>query len=133
MDISREPRIYIDKEGRISVTLADSEEEKDVLCDFCSRKNPPYKDYDCADFCHPDAPTLWSRGKWAACITCAKLVDENDLDGLAERCALMLAYEMGGWDYQAMRRFHEEFFRNRIMPQSQSVPPEPKSGQPESP
>lgn len=140
MDIRRTPRIYWDTEKATRViTMADSEEDKDAICDFCSRKNPPYKSYDCKDFMNIESHS-WSRGAWAACHTCADLIDSDDKEGLAMRSALMFQFEWGDKikvpieDLMAeLRQMHGRFFANRIMPQSQSAPPEPISGQPESP
>lgn len=112
--MDKEVRFYKDKEGRTQATMAESEKLEDELCDFCSRKNPPFKIYPCRDFCHPDAPQLWSRGEWNACHTCADLIDANDRQGLSERCALMLAFNDGDYRFEPMRSFHEAFFKNRI-------------------
>jgi hypothetical protein len=126
-------RYYTDEDGRNQVTLAFTEKPEDELCDFCSMLKPPYKEYPCKDF---EIPRVWtiSRNGWNACLKCAELIDANDREGLASRSALMLSFNMGDPPdeiYQEMRELHDLFFANRIMPQPQSAPPEPKSDRPE--
>ena len=127
--IKKELRIYINERGEQEATLAFSEKEKDMLCDFCSALRPPYRVYECPDFPHPMSSLHWSRGDWNACLTCAELIDQDDREALAERCSLMFQGVVSEEADIMMRAFHSEFFRLR----SKSAPPEPKSDQPESP
>ncbi len=134
--MKKDLRYYTDEIGRTQVTLAFSEKPEDELCDFCSMLNPPYKVYPCKDFEIPGMETN-SLGEWNACLKCAELIDADDREGLADRSSMMLAFNIGedptGEIRKDMRVLHDLFFANRIMPQSESSHPEPKSGQPESP
>src|SRR5580765_4343476 len=87
MKIDKEPRIYIDEEGRKQITLARSEKPEDVLCDFCSGKTRPFKEYKCKDF--DSGAGLMSLGDWNACPKCAELIDADDRDGLLDRVLIM--------------------------------------------
>lgn len=124
-------RMYVDEEGRRQATLAASERLEDELCDFCSQNNPPYKVYPCKDFPHPLSPDHWSRGGWNACKECAELVDAEDVTRLAQRCVRIIGINSGE-GFVNLVAFHVAFFNNRIMPQSESAPPEPKGDQPGS-
>ena len=73
-----------------SITLA--ADPANHVCDFC---NSPMivRDYDCPDFLIPDTWSkpgspkmdLGSKGKWAACQTCADLVDAGSRNELMAR------------------------------------------------
>jgi hypothetical protein len=123
--MKKELRYYTDEKGRTQVTMALSEKPEDELCDFCSALKPPYKIYDCPDFPHPMAPMQWSRGAWNACTGCAPYIDADDQEGLFERSGLKGMHFAG----DLLRAFQGEFFKRRF----RSAPPEPKSGQLESP
>ena len=56
------------------------------LCDFCS-STPVYKSYAAEDFVVDKGETALiseSKGAWAACERCAKLIDAEDWPGLTK-------------------------------------------------
>lgn len=57
-----------------------------IICDFCSNENVTRR-YKCPSFKMLDTPeyTHWSEGDWAACDTCAELIDAGKLPELTER------------------------------------------------
>jgi hypothetical protein len=106
-------RTYINERGETEATLAFSEKEEDMLCDFCSALKPPYKVYECPDFPHPMSPMHWSRGAWNACLTCADLIDRDDREGLLDRCLLMYQDVSDNEARIVTKAFHDEFFKRR--------------------
>lgn len=55
-----------------------------MRCDFCSDR-PVVAAYPCRDFTLPDCPEIGSRGAWAACAECARLIDTDQREALASR------------------------------------------------
>ena len=114
--MSKDLRFYTDSDGRTQVSVAASEAPQDGLCDFCSTIVKPFKLYSCREFTDPIVGCCLSNGSWAACASCAALIDANDRYGLAERSALMFA--MDGMDLpdakEMLLALQERFFENRI-------------------
>lgn len=53
-----------------------------LLCDFCSGQ-PVLWSYPCRDFQFPEG--IGSAGAWAACAECARLIDADQREALAQR------------------------------------------------
>jgi hypothetical protein len=93
-----------------------------MLCDFCSDSNV-VKSYPTADFTAP-APfsnvivEQISAGNWAACPTCADLVDRGAWEELTRR-SVNTFYERNGHIIprpvlvKAITRLHQEFREHR--------------------
>lgn len=100
-------------------------------CDFCSSKDVLCR-YPCMDFDASSAEAgflyaseseatnlvLASKNYWAACATCSRLVEKEDIDGLVEHAVKALASDMNpsvrlGFT-QHLRHTYKLFFKNRI-------------------
>lgn len=111
-----------------------------IICDFCSNKNPTW-DYPASDFEYkPDnfsSVGEGSRGNWAACETCHRMIERGDYRALAVHSAKRLAKEkLGGMDYRPLVKGlasrHQGFKDHRTGPprllseeERQEVPPAP--------
>lgn len=101
----------------------------DPVCDFCSA-NEITKDYDCYDFQAFEMVTVrgektqridgHSKGKWAACASCAELIDNEKWDELAIRSVDSLI-EVGSIKserkeqmLEVIKTLHDEFRQHRI-------------------
>lgn len=62
-----------------------------TVCDFCCEPTTELWRFPCRDFkmpeISPDLPVQFSRGDWAACITCKLMAESKNLRGLAKRSA----------------------------------------------
>lgn len=82
------------------------------LCDFCSPPSPAKWMYACSDFVMVGGiTTLNSKGPWAACVTCAELIEAHSTYDLAMR---ILGDELDSALRDALRaqqvRILEKFF-----------------------
>ena len=89
-------------------------------CDFCGATEVawfyPAKNF---DYMVVDGNTYRSLGEWAACETCADLIEKGDREGLVERSTDYSSYDYGL--SQEMKRllkveldnFHGFFWKNR--------------------
>jgi hypothetical protein len=97
-------------------TFFEAEEGKE-LCDFCSELHPTHF-YKAADvlLTHDDwGRPCWSKGDWAACDTCALLIDTNNRVGLSVRAFHSLApHDQTVHAGQIIRLIHNKFFESRI-------------------
>jgi hypothetical protein len=94
------------------------------VCDFCSAEQV-VKDYDCVDYLipvtNPKGQTieLGSTGKWAACVQCAKLIDENNREGLLQRATTTfcanhgISMEIGEGLLGFIQELQEKFWKGR--------------------
>ena len=62
------------------------------ICDFCS-STPVTTSYPAVDTAVDLSGLHGSNGNWAACAICARLIDENDRDGLASRSVMTFIEE----------------------------------------
>lgn len=64
-----------------------------IICDFCSAGDPPRK-YLCAPFRMMTIFGIeqWSDNAWAACNTCAELIDNDRWDALTQRSLKSLPF-----------------------------------------
>lgn len=79
------------------------------VCDFCTAE-PTHRFYACRNFMWMKRTmcTHESRGSWAACETCAELVDAGRWPELTER-ALAQFKKIHGYSRHEERYFREEF------------------------
>jgi hypothetical protein len=82
-------------------------------CDFCSIVvKTPAKVYPARDFVMQTGEL--SQGSWAACEDCARLIDVQDMSGLAYRIATVSWGLDSAQARQAGRRQAEEIFRHKL-------------------
>lgn len=64
-----------------------------IICDFCGVKNPQ-RTYLCAPFNMITIAGIeqWSDNAWAACNTCAELIDNDRWDALVNRSLKTLPF-----------------------------------------
>ncbi|MGB7437778.1 MAG: hypothetical protein WBR26_02435 [Candidatus Acidiferrum sp.] len=87
-------------------------EEEGNTCDFCGRDDCwPGKDYVCGEV-SVGIMTL-APSVWGACGPCAKLIDADDWEGLAQRAAEGVVPEMRSLYLIQMRKTHAAFRRAR--------------------
>lgn len=99
--------------------------EKGPICDFCSG-SPIYASYPAKSFTaqqmeNPESGkkvNINSQADWAACKTCADLVDTNQWDALLSRSVETFRYRYGGMiPDRELRNFisdlHRKFRENR--------------------
>lgn len=108
--------VTTDEDGSISVSPVPGYE----LCDFCntSLHGQPIRDYKAVDFQMYDSPPVvepvpipnWSRGDWAACAECARLIDAGEWEALAEHSVRSI-YPEGHTEANkdALRRVQQRF------------------------
>lgn len=106
-------------------------------CDFCSRPGVAVS-YDAVDFdtgyAERDGTKHVSRGGWAACQVCADLIEADDREALADRSLGSWVEQhpgsagRGGQIREALRKVHDEFFRNRQGAGVPGVMPMPGAG-----
>lgn len=91
------------------------------LCDFCSQQ-PVCWSYPCQDFEFPEG--IGSVGAWAACAECARLIDTDQREALAQRAVHVADRNLiFGWTgptpipeeavIARMRDVHARFFAHR--------------------
>lgn len=70
---------------------------EDSICDLCAHPAPnrTYPAVDVVIDLGDDGPLHLSEGGWAACEDCARLIDADDRDGLADRCLVELQRRSG--------------------------------------
>lgn len=100
--------------------------DDDLICDFCSSPGV-HASHACYDFVDPATKGLpftgESKGAWAACQECDKLIQAEDWVGLAQRSAEKFFEKYSGMIdprltierfKQEMYALHQEFRRHRI-------------------
>jgi hypothetical protein len=119
MDEKLNLRFY-QKDGRTQATLAKSERPEDMICDFCSEHTEPFTEYPCGDFSlgQVESTNMMSRGGFAACPTCARLINTNDRAALLDRSVKSFIAHQGKELPEAMVKMiigetHKLFFENR--------------------
>lgn len=88
--------------------------EKPLECDFCSSPNIT-RSYLANSFSFPELG--WhSVGHWAACDDCAKLIDGEMWDALAQKSTFVFADSPSQriWLKPLMLKLHKQFNLNRI-------------------
>lgn len=76
-------RFTVDEDGDIEVKAHD-----EIVCDFCSSTPVTYS-FGALNFpAETSSIEVWSRGDWAACDACARLVQGEHRQALAERSVL---------------------------------------------
>jgi hypothetical protein len=91
-----------------------------IKCDFCSGRLVVAA-YPCRDFTIPEYPKIGSRGPWAACAECARLINTDQREALAWRAWRLLANRSALCDLgipedeglARMRALHDLFFAHR--------------------
>lgn len=90
------------------------------ICDFCNAPDPVWA-YECPDYeayqvrtvlaDHPVVLHGVSEGRWAACATCAALVEDKDWVSLRTRCLDGMRLPLGfrGAANLLMARVHQPF------------------------
>ena len=101
--------------GKDTFLDADPEEP---LCDFCSEAHPPHR-FKARDVKlqgqDEKGRDLWSKGDWAACDTCALLINTNNRVGLQVRAFKSLApQEQTIQAGEIIKQIHDKFFKARI-------------------
>jgi hypothetical protein len=86
------------------------------LCDFCNELKPSrfFKAVDVFLTHDDEGHALWSKGDWAACDTCALLINTGNRVGLRERSY----YSLKPWERTVASRkvielIHTKFFESR--------------------
>jgi hypothetical protein len=91
------------------------------ICDFCSDPNIT-RDFKTRTFTFSYFPIWGSQGDWAACDTCAALVDAGKWDELLDRSMLGFYRELTPEELSVIRplvgQLHQEFNQNRIKEES---------------
>lgn len=78
------------------------------VCDFCSAPGPS-RDFDVPDFDMDDYSGIESTGGWAACDTCAALIDKDQRKGLLQRSIDTAAFPK--FTHGALKELHSRFWR----------------------
>lgn len=99
-------------DGKLTLTL--SPEPGTEVCDFCS-ETPIVKGYPCPEFTMEvqllgRKLNLGTDNLWAACATCAALIDAGDSDGLCQRSIEKFDGPMGEEGRVFIRNLHAKFW-----------------------
>jgi len=78
------------------------------VCDFCSAPGPS-RGFDVPDFQMDDFSGIESTGGWAACDTCAALIDKDNRKGLLQRSIDTAAFPK--FTHSALKELHSRFWR----------------------
>lgn len=78
------------------------------VCDFCSAPGPS-RDFDVPDFEMDDFSGIESTGGWAACDTCAALIDKDNRKGLLQRSIETAAFPK--FTHGALKELHARFWK----------------------